>query len=94
MAVAVGRIEAVRVLIENGADVNAKYKWNQTPLHYAAFNNFTQIANLLLENGADICSRAIEDRSDKRPTPIDIAMSEGHYEIVEFLTAAGANECP
>lgn len=53
-----GHIEAVKVLIDRGADVNAKANGfgsiGQTPLTAAAYGGHADIAKLLIERGADI----------------------------------------
>ena len=52
-----GNVEAVKVLLELGADVNAQNKnnyWGNTPLHAAAHDNQRAVAELLIANGADI----------------------------------------
>jgi len=41
----------VRLLVEHGADVNARDKWDQTPLHLTEVNNLT---HTLLALGADV----------------------------------------
>ena len=48
-------LEMIRLLIENGADVNSKEdKYGATPLIVAAQLDHPEIAKLLIENGADI----------------------------------------
>ena len=56
-----GQTDAVRFLIENGADVNIKNADGSTPLHSAAFLGKSDIAKLLLENGADAQARNNDD---------------------------------
>ncbi len=46
--------EAVEVLLEQGADINAQDKHGWTPLHHAAWNNAAATAEVLLKQGADI----------------------------------------
>jgi cell division protein FtsB len=53
-AAANGRVEIARLLLQNGADVNAKDRWDRTPLHDAAFQGQVDILHLLVENGADL----------------------------------------
>ena len=46
-------IEATKLLIELGADVNAINERNETPMHGAAMGMFPRVATLLAESGAD-----------------------------------------
>ena len=55
VAAASGEIDAVRILIENGSDVNAKDGVRaQTPLMYAAASNRAAAIELLTAKGADL----------------------------------------
>ena len=45
-------IDIVRLLLEAGADVNARNIFNSTALHHACGNGDAGIARLLLEHGA------------------------------------------
>ena len=49
-----GHIEISRLLLQNGADVNAKSDDGSTPLHWAAEHGQVDILHLLVENGADL----------------------------------------
>jgi ankyrin repeat protein len=55
VAAAAGEVDAVAVLIDNGADVNGKdgVRW-QTPLMYAAASNRAAVIELLASKGADL----------------------------------------
>ena len=73
---------AVRVLLKAGADPNRR--WNgRSPLHYAAHKGFAEIADLLLEAGADPRLRD-RDGYDAAQT----ADRAGHHEIAERLRGA------
>jgi ankyrin repeat protein len=88
-----GDIQTVKLLLDNGADVDAKwdgYRDGATPLHLAAAKGHTETAKLLLDRGALI--NAENERGDWRiyGTPLDAAASEGHTETVKLLLDRGA----
>ena len=49
-----GHVDVAKVLVENGADVNAIDGFGQTTLHLAAFYGHVDVAKVLVENGADV----------------------------------------
>ncbi|MCK4935754.1 MAG: ankyrin repeat domain-containing protein [Elusimicrobiales bacterium] len=53
-----GHLEIVKLLLENGAAINAKDEKNPTPLHVASIQGHTKIAKLLIENKADMGDKA------------------------------------
>ena len=71
-----GQIDAAAVLIELGADVNARSRDGSTPLHSAAYFGRTGIVKLLLENGArpDLQNGRFE-------TPLDTVAPEWNSEL-------------
>ena len=46
-------VNVARILIDGGADINAKDRIGMTPLHWAAFWNSLDVASLLMEHGAN-----------------------------------------
>ncbi len=48
-----GHLEAIQLLLDHGADVNAQKKGRLTALHLAAFNEHVQVVEVLLKRGAD-----------------------------------------
>ena len=49
-----GHVDVAKVLIQNGADVNAVEKDKWTALHLAARNGHVDVAKVLIQNGADV----------------------------------------
>jgi len=41
----------VKQLVDKGADVNAQYQNGLTPLHWTAIDNYTDMANFLIQKG-------------------------------------------
>ena len=79
-------LRTVRLLIDQGADVNAAQAGGYTPLHQAAAAGRRELILLLLQAGADprkLC--------DQGKTPADYARERHHEEIAELL---GSNVLP
>ena len=57
-----------RILLEYGADPNARDSDDQTPLHRVVEWNRTEVARVLLENGVDVNARDVTNR-----TPLHVA---------------------
>jgi ankyrin repeat protein len=70
----------VRLLLEAGADLEARQTGDWTPLHAAAERGHSAVVELLLEQGAD---RTAESVSGK--TPLALAQEKGHQAVVALL---------
>ncbi|MGH9658838.1 MAG: ankyrin repeat domain-containing protein [Bryobacteraceae bacterium] len=79
-----GDAEAVRSLLEKGANVNAPSAYSATPLNFAAANGHLAVVRLLLDKGAD---PGIRDTFYKM-LPINRAMK--HPEVVKLLLEKGS----
>lgn len=69
-------------LIAQGADVNARAKKGETPLHIALFKNNTEMSKFLVDKGADIHAR-----TNSCKAPIHNVRSK---EMLDFLNSKGA----
>ncbi len=75
--------ETIRLLLDAGADANARQAGGFTPLHSAAAAGKIEAVALLLERGAD---PGLADDQSKRP--VDFARDRGHNATVELLESA------
>ena len=85
-AVAEGRPEVARVLIEHGADVHARSKTGFTPLMFAAQHGDLDSARLLLAAGADVNEATPHDGS-----ALVVASASGHEDLALCLLEKGAD---
>jgi uncharacterized protein len=77
----------VRVLLDHGADVNAKESWRgQTALMWASAEGNVTTVELLLKAGADLHAR-----ENGGFTPLLFAVREGKIDVVRTLLKAGAS---
>ena len=74
---------ALRQLLADGADVNARNKFGDTPLHFAAQRKHVEAVRLLLAAGANVNARGLQE-----VTPLHGAVGA---ETVSLLLAAGAD---
>ncbi|XP_078499550.1 2-5A-dependent ribonuclease-like [Lissotriton helveticus] len=85
-AVVEGKSGKVRLLLEQGADINSKVKYGWTPLLQAMHLGWDEIVNLLLEMGAGPLVK-----KDNGGTPFIIAGMLGNEEYLKHFLSKGAN---
>jgi len=76
----------ITLLLESGANINAKDKNGQTALHYASAANNHETFNFLLKRGADF-----EAKDNDGKTALHFAESNGHGVIVGMISKAAAS---
>ena len=72
------RIEVARVLVDAGADIEARTSWGASPLEWASTMGGSRVAELLLERGA-------------RGLTLIVAAGLGKYSEVEAIIESGAD---
>jgi ankyrin repeat protein len=78
--------DIVGLLLDHGADVNAKDKLGWTVLHRAAFDGQKEMVGYLVTRGADLNAK-----NNNGWTPLHCAAFKGHKEVVDLLVARGAD---
>ena len=76
--------EVVELLIAKDADVNAKDKYDMTPLHPAAGRGHKEVVELLIAGGADVNAR-----DEDGDTPLDWADRRNQTATTAFLRKHG-----
>merc|ERR1712034_201815 len=82
-----GHVEIVKMLVEQGADLDKEAK-GFTPVHYAVALGNIEVVKMLAELGADLDK---ERKGLKYFSPIQTAVSQGHIEIVKILAEQGVD---
>jgi ankyrin repeat protein len=82
-----GRVDIVQLLLDQGADIEAKNELFATPLHIAVWAGYQDIVELLLlDNKANIEAKYADGIS-----PLHVAVLKGYRSIVELLLDRGAS---
>lgn len=86
-AIEAGDIAVVETLIQRYPDLVNHPDWTPPPLHCAILWNQLKIAEVLLDNGADIEMRD----PDQQTTPLRYAIMFCKTELIPMLLSRGAN---
>jgi ankyrin repeat protein len=85
-----GQLKKLEVLLKRHPElVSSKDFDGNTPLHLAASNGHTDVAQLLFTNGAEINAQ-----DNIGMTPLDMAAFAGHNDMVELLRQGGGRGSP
>ncbi len=91
-----GNVEAAKVLLAHGADVNAKEQWRQqTPLMWAVAESHPEMAQELIAHGADVNARQVEWHWERQVTkePREKWMPLGGLTPLLFAARQGCVDC-
>ena len=100
LAAGEGRHKVVKMLIDNGADVNAMNSWNETPLNYVVSHlknspeiidiknkeDILEVIKILCKNGANVNAK-----NDLDCSPVDIALEHEDYKLLHLLIPFNAS---
>ena len=87
LALPSGNQDLISLFVNNGADVNVKCgQYEETPLQYAARNDFKEITKLLIDSGADV-----NTKDENNISPLHGAVLRNQKDIVKLLLDNGAD---
>ena len=88
-----GNVKFVHLLLERGANINARNKMGHTPLHRVLFGfdddagaSYFDTIQLLLDHGADV-----DALDNTQSTPLHVASENGHTKAIQLLLKYGAS---
>lgn len=82
-----GDIETVRSLLKQKVDVSAAQGDGMTALHWAAYRDNVEMAQILVQAGANLKAKTREGAI----TPLYLAATNGNAAMIDVLTKAGAD---
>lgn len=82
-----GKLDCVKILLENNAKVNIRDKWGMTPIRYCLSTDYDEIADVLMRKDPDTA-----DSQDKYgQSVLHAAAEEGSEKFMRLLLRMGAD---
>ena len=79
-----GKLDVVKLLISNGANINEKDRNGRTPLFSSVSSDFKEVSKLLISEGANVNAKS------DFGTPLDMAIRRKQTQTTELLRKNGA----
>ncbi|KAL6133462.1 hypothetical protein ACLB2K_065697 [Fragaria x ananassa] len=88
-----GKLSCVQLLLERGANLEAKDEDGAIPLHDACAGGYTEIVQLLMNsaNDTECVKRMLEAVDAEGDTPLHHAARGEHADIIRLLLTSGAS---
>lgn len=83
LAAKLGKLEIVKCLVENGANVNQVHRAEDSPLSFAAMYGRVNVIEYLIEHGVILEVKSLE------LNPLLAAIHDGHLNVAKLLIVAG-----
>jgi ankyrin repeat protein len=87
-----GTKEGVQLLLDHGAQVNAKDHFGRTAIWYSALGGHADITRLLIERGADVNPLPVSVDGVVSETPMEEAGQDGETKVLKVLIDNGAGD--
>jgi hypothetical protein len=86
-----GDAAAVKKLLDEGVDVNTKFRYDRTALSFAADRGHADVVKLLIERGADVNAKDTFHNATPLSWTVSPAMERkpSHVEVLRLLLAKG-----
>ncbi|XP_064615683.1 ankyrin repeat, PH and SEC7 domain containing protein secG-like [Liolophura sinensis] len=84
-----GQLLCAKILVENGAFLNIRDKWGQTPLMYCMITQYHEIGEMLLDRQPNL----VDDKDHFGKSALHCAAESGSLESVRLLLKYGADVC-
>jgi len=75
-----GDLETILRLLKAKVNIQTTDKWDWTALHMAAYGGYKEMTKVLIEEGADLDARTVDDE-----TPRHLAEMKGRVEVVRVI---------
>jgi ankyrin repeat protein len=85
-----GHLSIVEVLLEYGANINARNKEGNTALEISCRKGYFEISKVLINNYTSISIQDDVDQRAQNDHPLHVACHEGAHEVVKLLLLKGA----